>query len=257
MSAIAVLLIASLSADLGSIRSSDPKKGEESWDGQIAFSASSATGNTENTVLGLAFDARRIHGRYTHDIQSGINYVESSKTNDDGDRVSERTQDRWFAQYRLEAQTADRTFVYGRVRYEEDQFSGFENRVFLGAGIGHNWIETDGMKWSVLAGPGYQYAELERSEDTEMTEADDPSGLAVYAGSVFNWDVRENVVFDHSLDATWTEDNTTAETVFGLKTKLTESISSRLNYRIKHETDPPENREATDTLLSASVVYGF
>lgn len=244
-------------AFMGSISSmaTESNKGKESWDGQIALSASSATGNTENTVLGLAFDARRIHGRYTHDIKAGVDYVETTKRLDDGTSETERTSDRWFTQYRGEVHTGDRTFVYGRLRYEEDEFSGFESRVFAGVGVGHTQIEREDMKWSLSAGPGYQYSELTPANDEAAEESE--SEFAFYAGSDYEWMIREGVTVEHEADATWAETNTTLKSVLALKTKLTESIATRLNYRVKHETDPPEDRENTDTLLSVSVVYGF
>lgn len=241
-----------------SVAAEDSDKGKESWDGSIEFSASSATGNTENSVLGARFDARRVIGRYTHDIGAGANFAETTKTDDMGEKVSETTQNNWYAQYRMELQVSDRTYGYARARYDQDEFSGFENRVFVGGGIGHTAIEREDMTWNLRAGPGVQYTMLEEPEPPVPDDFEDSvTELAVYAGSEFDWTIRENVNFEHDLDVTWTEENTTIATVAGIKTKLTESLSSRLSYQVKHETDPPEGREDTDTLLRASVVYGF
>ncbi|WOI53871.1 DUF481 domain-containing protein [Parvularcula sp. LCG005] len=233
-------------------------KGKENWDGSVEFSAASASGNTENTVLGLKLDARRVLGRYTHDVAAGANYAESTTRDDDGEDVSAVTQDNWFARYRMEIQTGDRTFIYGRARYEQDSFSGFESRAFLGAGLGHSLIENDRTTWDVLAGPGVQYTVLETPEGPVPEDFEDSeTEFALYAGSDLNWTLRENVAIEHDLDVTYSEENTTLSTEAAIKTKLTEALSSRLSYKVTHETDPPVGREATDSLLRASIALGF
>ncbi|MEM6649085.1 MAG: DUF481 domain-containing protein [Pseudomonadota bacterium] len=238
--------------------SGDNERGKENWDGTLEFSASTATGNTENSVLGAKFNARRVLGRYTHDIASGANYAETDVEADDGEDDRTVTQNNWFAQYRGELQTGDRSFAYVRGRYEEDEFSGFQSRAFLGVGLGHTAVERDTMQWDLLAGPGVQYVVLEPSEDEVMEDFEDEEiTVALYAGSDFEWVMRENVSLEHELDLTWADRNSTISTEASLVTDLTETISTRLSYFIKHETDPPEGREDTDTLLRASVVYGF
>lgn len=234
-----------------------PQKGAEGWDGSVELAASNATGNTQNSVLGARFEARRIYGRYTNDVEAGINYAESTTVDDDGDELDSVTQNNWFGEYKLNIHAADRTFYYGRARYEQDEFSGFESRAFLGAGVGHTVVDDDAMKWSVSAGPGVQYTMYEEPDPITADFEDSITELAVYAGSEFDWVIRDNVSFENDTDITWTDANTTAANTASLKTKLTESLSSRLSYMVKHETDPPTGRESTDTQLSASIVYGF
>ncbi|MEM9233449.1 MAG: DUF481 domain-containing protein [Pseudomonadota bacterium] len=252
------LLFASLTpSSFAAAALEDTEKGAENWDGSVEFSASSATGNTENIVLGTRFDARRVLGRYSHDIRAGANYTETTKEQDDGSKVTEETQNNWFGQYRLEIQTGDRTFVYGRARYEQDVFSGFDQRAFLGAGFGHDIVDTEAFDWQLIAGPGVQYTEFVVPETPDADFEREKTEVAFFAGSEMDWAIRENVAFEHELDATWTEENSTIDTRASLKTSITDTISTRLTYRVKHETDPAEDREATDTQLKASVSLGF
>ncbi len=235
----------------------DTKKGAEGWDGTVELSASSATGNTETTVLGARFEAKRIYGRYTNELKAGVNYAEATTEDDDGNEIDAVTQNNWFAEYKLNAQINDRTFLYLRTRAEHDEFSGFDSRYFLGGGVGHALFDSETRSWSVLAGPGVQYTVLEDPAEVTADFEGEVTELALYAGSDFSWLIRENVTVEHDLDVTWTNENTTTATVASIKTQLSETLSSRLSYQFKHETDPPEDRESTDTLLSASVAYGF
>ncbi|MEM9422864.1 MAG: DUF481 domain-containing protein [Pseudomonadota bacterium] len=232
----------------------DPAKGADGWDGTIEFSASSASGNTETSVLGARFEAKRIFGRYTNEFKAGVNYAEATTEGDDGEETNAVTQNNSFVEYKLNAQVRDRTFLYSRLRAEQDEFSGFESRYFVGGGVGHAIFDSEAKTWSVLAGPGAQYTVLEDGDDVDI---DEEVELALYAGSELSWLVRENVTLEHDLDVTWTNENTTTASVASIKTKLSDALSSRLSYQVKHETDPPEEREATDTLLSASVIFGF
>lgn len=233
-----------------------PEKGADNWDGSIEFSASSATGNTENTVLGTRFDARRVLGRYSHDLKAAGDFTRTTKEVD-GVKVTEETQNKWFGQYRLEVQTGDRTFVYSRTRYERDVFSGYDGRAFFGIGLGHETVIGESFDWDVSMGPGVQYTKFIRPDDPEPDFEEEETEVAFFLGSEIDWTLRENVTFENESDATLTDKNSTFTSRLALKTKITEMISTRLAYQIKHETDPAEDREATDTQLKASVVLGF
>ncbi|RFB05087.1 DUF481 domain-containing protein [Parvularcula marina] len=232
------------------------KKGEDNWDGTVEFSASSATGNTENSVLGARFEAKRVLGRYSHDLKAAGDFTRTTKEVE-GAKVTEETQNKWFGQYRLEVQTGDRTFAYGRARYERDVFSGYDGRAFVGGGMGHEIAIGDQFNWDVIAGPGIRHTVFIEPDSPDPEFKSEETEIAVFLGSEMDWHIRENVELEHDADATWTENNSTLESRLSLKTKITKTLSTRLAYQIKHETDPAEDREATDTQLKASVVLGF
>lgn len=234
----------------------EPKEGMENWDGQFEISASSATGNTENTVLGVRLKGRRILGRFTHDVDSGADYTETTKDTN-GVESTEITQNRWYAAYRAEIHTGDRTFFYVRTRYEEDPISGFDRRAFLGGGLGHDVIENKQVTWSVLAGPGYQFTQLVRPETPAASFEREEKEVAVFVGSDFKWQIRDNVDFENEVDMTWTEKNSTFDGQLALTTELTKAIATRITYKLRHETEPAEGKEATDTQLKASVVLSY
>ena len=47
-------------------------------------------------------------------------------------------------------------------------------------------------------------------------------------------------------------DNTTALTL-----KIVDDFSARLSYEVRHDTDPGDDADETDTTAKASLVYGF
>ncbi|MEO1659079.1 MAG: DUF481 domain-containing protein [Pseudomonadota bacterium] len=234
-----------------------PPEVKPTWTGDIQFNVSSATGNTENTVLGGQVSLVRKSGRFTSNIDAGGNYARTTTQNDDGTENTETTQNNWFVQYRGEYQIGDRSFVFGRVRYEQDEFSGFDSRTNVTAGLGHTFIKTEKTELTVLTGPGFQYSELATPDPITDDFEDTQSSASFFFGQDFTTVLRENVTLEQGLDVTVAEDNTTLTNVISLNTNLTERISSRVSYQVKHETDPPDGRRNTDTLLTASLGFTF
>ncbi|WP_158305832.1 DUF481 domain-containing protein [Parvularcula bermudensis] len=225
------------------------------WDGRIEFSASAASGNTETSVLGARFSAKRVFGRFKNSLDAGANYAKATTENADGEEVTSETQDNFFVQYRLDAQTGDRHFAYGRVRYEEDAFSGFDSRWFIGSGFGVEVIAKDNLSWNLLGGPGVRIVSVSETEG-EPTE-DDGTEVALFAASEVDWTIRDGVTFAQDADATLAEANTTLANEFTLTTALTDRLSTNVGFKLSYESEPPEGRESTDTLLRASIGYSF
>ena len=211
------------------------------WSGTASAGATLATGNSENVAAGFGFDAKRETGIYTHAVTAGFDIASASGV---------RTQKRWFASYQLDAAITERTYAYGRFSYEEDEFSGFDYRLFGGAGLGHFLYKTEPFSWKIEGGPGYRFSPI---DDTR----ENLSEFAVYASTELDWIIREGVKFEQDIDATWTDPTTTVSSLTALTTDLTDTISTSLSYLVRYETDPPLGRENVDTLLKASVNYGF
>ena len=211
------------------------------WDGKIQAGASFASGNSDNLALGLSFEAARTSGKFVHNVTGFIDIAES-------DGVT--TQKRWGGAYQLDYNFSDYTYVYGRVSYEEDQFSGFDYRIFSGAGLGHFFYKTEPFTWKVEAGPGFRYSPI---DDTREIDQD----FAAYASSDLDWVIREGIVFGQDVNITWTSPTTTFQSITSLTTQLTDAISTAISLEYRYETDPPLGRVNSDTIARASIAYGF
>ena len=211
------------------------------WDGDVKVSAVFSSGNSENSAVGISFDTARIGGDFTHNLKGYFDLGQSG---------GETNQRRWGASYQLDYNFGERTYAYSRFSYDEDEFSGFDYRLFAGAGLGHHYFLSDALTWKVEAGPGYRYSPLDDTRDIEQQ-------IAVYAASETDWLIREGVVFEQDFTVTWSSPTTTVESVTSLKTDLTKSLSTAFSFEYRFETDPPQDRENTDTIARASLVYGF
>ena len=211
------------------------------WKGKIQAGASFASGNSDNLAAGLNLDAARDTGDFVHNVSAFIDFAESN---------GETNQKRWGGAYQLDYQFTEETYAYGRVSYEEDQFSGFSYRVFSGAGLGHYLYLSEPFTWKIEGGPGFRYSLIDNSPETEEE-------VAFYASTELDWIIRDGVVFEQDVNATWTSPTTTIQSITSLKTDLTDSLAIALSYEYRFETDPPPDIEKTDQVARASLVYGF
>lgn len=211
------------------------------WEGKVQAGASFASGNSDNLAVGLAIDAARTSGDFVHNVTAFIDIAESNNVT---------TQKRWGAAYQLDWNFSDRSYVYGRLSYEEDEFSGFDYRIFSGVGVGHFLYKSEPFTWKIEGGPGFRYSPIDATREVDEQ-------FAAYAATEIDWIIRDGVSFGQDVNVTWTSATTTIQSVTSLTTDLTDSLSTALGFEYRYETDPPLGRENSDTVARASVVYGF
>ena len=211
------------------------------WDGKIQASGIFSSGNSENAAVGIAIDAARTSGDFVHNVTAFFDLGSS-------DGVTSKK--RWGAAYQLDYNLSDRTYSFTRFSYEEDEFSGFDYRLFAGAGLGHFFAKSDEVTWKVEGGPGYRYSPIDDTREIEQE-------FAIYASSELDWVIREGLVFEQDFNTTWTSPTTTFQSVTALSTALTDTLSTAISFEYRYETDPPLGRENTDTTARASLNYGF
>ncbi len=211
------------------------------WEGKIAASAVVANGNSENVAVGVLVDARREAGNFAHNVKANFDMGRS-----DGVQNVKR----WGAAYQLDYKFDDRSYAYGRLSYIEDEFSGFDYRLFAGAGLGHFYYKSDELTWKVEAGPGFQYSPI---DDTREISKE----FAVYAASETDWVIREGLKLEQDFSVTWTSPTTTLTSLTALTASITQSISAGMGYEVRYETNPPDLKKQLDTILRANLAYGF
>jgi len=218
-----------------------PADKPDGWTGKVAASAALASGNSENMAVGLLLDARREAGRIAHNLDG---YVDFGRSN------GVQNLKRWGAAYQLDYQFSERAYAYGRLSYDEDQFSGFDYRLFGGGGGGYFIRKSDAFTWKIEGGPGYQYSPI---DDTRAIQKE----IAIYAGTELDWVIREGLKFEQDVKAVWTDPTTTFVSLTGLSAALTEQLAAGVAYEVRYETNPPLGRQNTDTVLRANISVGF
>ncbi|GAB4536047.1 MAG: hypothetical protein Tsb0010_15700 [Parvularculaceae bacterium] len=211
------------------------------WSGEGEIGAGLTTGNSDTANVAVAGKAVRESGavRQTAVLDFGFTRTDGATT-----------QQRIFSSYQLDYDYSSNWFSFTRAEYENDRFSGFDYRIFLGVGLGAKLIAGDRMNWTVTGGPGARYS----VEDVTGVDVITPSARA---SSVFDIALTETATFIHEAHALWTSETTTAATTFSLDTKLNSFLDARLSYNIRYETDPPAGAVNTDTTARAAIVFKY
>lgn len=226
---------------------------QDGWTGEGSLSAGYTTGNTETTDIGLALKLDRELGLWTYTAEAAADY---------GETDSVETKNRWFLAGEVDRQLGDRLFGFARTSYERDEFSGFESRLFVGGGLGYQVLDGEATTWSVQGGPGIKIDEVRETTvivdgEPVTTEATTEESFSVVAGSEFAHQFNEAVSFTNNTDVIYASESTQLGNIAAITASLTNTLSARVSFEVRHDTNPPPGFEATDTVTRASVVYTF
>lgn len=211
------------------------------WQGEGSLSAGYTTGNTETTDFGAGLKLKHNGDLWTQSGEFKADY---------GETDSIETKNRIAAAGQVDRIITDRLNAYGRVTYEKDEFSGFENRYFVGGGLSYDILFNAPTTWTVQGGPGYRVDEIRGTGDRE-----DSLGFA--AGSRFAHEFNENVALSNDTDVIYSNTSTQITNSLALTFDLIGNLSARVSYDVRHDTDPPAGFESTDTATKFSMVYKF
>ena len=227
---------------------------ENGWSDEGSLSAGVTTGNTETTDIGLGVDATRTMDVWKIGLQATADY---------GETDGAETKNRIFLGTNLDRQINDRLFGFGQLTYEQDEFSGFDSRAFIGGGLGYEVLKGEATQWTVRGGPGLKIDEIEAVLDTSVTPATvvtpatTEESFGATAQSNFAHQFNENVAFTNDTTVVYAETSTQIGNIAAITASLTNTLSARVSFEVRHDTDPVDGFEDTDTISRVSLVYGF
>lgn len=211
------------------------------WRGEGDLAYNRASGNSSSEALLAKLQIVYERDRWTHTGQ-----IEAVNTSEDEVRSAES--------YTLKAKSDwainDDTYAFGRFRYEDNRFSGYEYQTSLTSGLGKHLIDDGITVFDVEGGIGYRYSEEAFTGDT--------SGEAIAIGlAKYHRKLTETTRFETDLSVESGSDNTFIESVTGVKVKINSSLALKVAYTVKHNTDVPDDTKNTDTLTSVGLNYSF
>lgn len=224
------------------------------WAGEGSFSAGINTGNTETSDYGLGVKMTR---------ETQIWRVNGEFLADYGTKNGSRTKNRFFLSGQFDRTLNDNLFGFARISHEEDEFSGFNSRSFIGSGLGYQVLDTEATKWSIEGGPGVKIDRMksrtttdEEGEPVIVPSMTDES-ISFIAASRFAHSLNDNVRLRNETSLIYADVSTQLGNKTTLTASLTRSISARFSFEVRHDSDPPEGFTDTDTSTRMSIVYSF
>ena len=126
----------------------------------------------------------------------------------------------------------------------------YETDTFLSFGAGYRIYNEADVQWSVQAGPGYRFAEL-----NDVTEGDVDEG-AFGVSSDYAHKLSETVFVTNDTDVIWSESDTVVFNDLALNVSMTETLALRTSILTEYHTEPGD-AEDTDNTFGVSLVYSF
>lgn len=243
-------LVAACAATAANAQDESPDK--PVWSGEGSLSAGVTTGNTDTADVGVGLKLAREDGPWKLATEGGYDYAEI-------DGAASR--DRWYVSGQADRAFGDKAYAFSRISYEEDDFSGFDRRLFVGLGAGYHIWKAETLAWSVEASPGYRLDETADVIDPITGDILEPgqsiSDIGVRGASRFSYGFNEAVSFTNNTDIVWAPESTQIKNTAALDAKLTKALTARISFEVRHDTNPPDGFRNTDTATRASIVYGF
>lgn len=211
------------------------------WSGEGALGYTSASGNTDAENLNAGLKIALQQENWNHSLA-----LEAIRNETD----DERSADRWSLKERSRYGLSEKSYAFGQLRYEEDEFSGYDYQGSVVLGPGSRFVENERHLLDVSAGLGYRSIRDSESGDKEN------GGIAT-SDLVYEYRISESAIFSETALVEAGNDNTYFESETALRTKLGSSLSSKISYMVKRNSDVPEGIETTDRIVTVSLVYGF
>ncbi|MCG6891380.1 MAG: DUF481 domain-containing protein [Gammaproteobacteria bacterium] len=211
------------------------------WKGEGALGFASSSGNSDTENLNASLKISRQHLQWKHSLA-----LEAIRNQTD----NETSADRWAIKERSEYQLDEQSYAFGQARYEEDKFSGFDHQASLVLGLGSRFLEDARHLLDLSLGLGYRSIKNSESGDSE------DNGI-VTSDLIYEYKISESATFSEIALIEAGADNTFMQSETALLTSINDSLSSKISYLLKHNSDVPSDVEKTDTIVSISLVYGF
>jgi putative salt-induced outer membrane protein len=171
--------------------------------------------------------------------------LEALNTSDSNTTTAERYAATWQTDYKF----AEYEYIFGRLHYETDKFSGYDYRISETIGYGRRVLHRDDMTLDLEAGPGARQSKRETGEsENEM--------ILRLAGR-YAWQITEQSRFTQDLSFDIGEDATISKSVTAVQANIVGNLAMKLSYTVENTSDVPPGVKKTDTETAATLVYSF
>lgn len=209
------------------------------WKASAEFGLVDTSGNAETTTINAKLDA--VHEAPDWRNRFTAEYLSAS---DDVGTTARRTVGQATTNYKLD----ERNYLFGNLRYENDEFAPHEYRFSETVGYGRR------MRWET------QRLDLEVGVGGSHTRFDDGTreddGILRLAVN-YAWQLSKTAELTEVAFTEIGSNNTHSESETGLKLRINGNLAMKLSYRMLHNSEVPAGSEELDTITAVTLVYDF
>ena len=211
------------------------------WSGKGELGFVSTSGNTDTQSLNVALEFIYDSVKWRHRFAGA-----ALNSEDSGTTTAKRYDLGAQSDYKLN----EKSYLFGALRYENDDFSAFEDQSTLTFGYGRQVLDTEKHKLKLEAGVGYRTATLVETGESE-------SGAVARGLLDWLWQLTPSTVLGERFLVEAGSDNTYLQNDLSLTVAINTRFALKAGFQVRHNTEVPEGIDETDTLTTANLVYNF
>jgi putative salt-induced outer membrane protein len=213
---------------------------EDPWSGNVKLGYLATSGNTENSKLNAGIEIVYSTGHWTHGAAAfAINSSEANVT----------TAEAYELGWKSERNVSEVDFLFGRLSWRKDRFSGYPTQFSQSLGYGRRLIDSTTHKLNAEIGGGARQAD--RADGTKESD------FIVRGGLDYRWQFSETAAFTQDFSAEYGENNTYTESISAIRARLIGALALVASFTVKNNSDVPAGTEKTDTYSALSLEYRF
>lgn len=215
----------------------------EGFTGSVALRGIANSGNTESLNVGIGSDLNYVWGPNGIELQLNYSYT------DDDDSATEEA---LFYGLEYTRDFNPKLFGFAKVQGSVDDATDAEFRsdTFVSFGAGYRIYNESDLQWSVQAGPGYRFADLQNVTDGDFDEA------AFGMGSDYAHKLTDTLFLTNDTDIIWSESDTAVFNDLALSVAMTDTLALRTSILTEYHSETT-NAKSTDNTFGVSLVYSF
>jgi putative salt-induced outer membrane protein len=212
----------------------------DNWTGEGEIGGFFSGGNSDTAGLAAALQLTRETTRWRVKLNASGDWQRSNGVT---------SAEQFVGSIEPDYKVNDRLFFYGFAQYERDPFQGYDARYVVSGGVGFRPVARKNFRIDLKVGPAWRHTDYFTVEDTDAL-----TGLG--SGNLF-WRISPILSFNEAASVLLQSQGSTLTSLTSVDAKLNGSLSARLSYQVRHETNPPAGLKNTDTLSRMTLVYGF
>ncbi|MFP3873534.1 MAG: YdiY family protein [Thiohalophilus sp.] len=210
------------------------------WAGAAELGFIMNRGNTDSDSLNTQLRVENSRHKWRHRGEAkALRISEEDTTTAESYEVSGRSD------YLLD----ENDYLFGSLRYESDEFAGYDRRTTEVLGYGHQFLKREDMHLKGEFGVG--------GRQTKFVDDSDDDESIVRVGLDYKWQISKTSSFSEVVYVEHGSNNTYTESVTALTAKLNNSLAMKVSYTIKDNSDPQPGFDNTDTRTAITLVYDF
>lgn len=210
------------------------------WKSSIELGAVVTTGNTDQRNFNFRADATRDSERFRHTM-----HVSGLRSSEDAVVTAQKYYTHYQGDFKLNGHHA----LFGRVSYEDDQFSGFDYQADVTFGYTRRLLKRENMELNGDLGAG-----VRRTRETGAAVEDE---FITRMALRYLWQISESAEFTQNLSVEVGDRSTITRSESAIQSTLVGNLAMKFAVNVKHQSEVPVGSQKTDTETAITLVYKF